>query len=554
MVHIRSPETLVLGFTMFVMGCCGLAYEYTYSKIATDLLGNSSHQWAMIIGIMLFFMGIGADLQKHLNDRGLFDKLIISELALGLCGGFGPLLMLYAYGAWPSHYVLVQYFFITAVGLLIGFEIPLLTRINHAYARDLRCNLANILKMDYVGSLCGALLWIFFLPKLFTIIEGAFILALLTLGTAGFGLWYFRRLVQAPCLLTCAWVGCILLVAYAFTRAESWTLYAEQHLYRDRIVLSHTTPYQHIVVTKSISGDQSCYINGQLQFNSTDEFIYHEQLVHPAMTIAPRRNTVLILGGGDGLALREVLKYPDVESVTLVDLDPYMTTLAKHDPYFRAMNENSLSHARLCIIENHALIPAGEEPIVATSRKIDHQGASDEIACVQLINIDAVKFIEQVPGRYDVIILDFPDPNTMQLAKLYARHFYELLARRLSADGILVQQSTSPIHAKEAFLCIGRTLQSAGLEVAPYHDNVPSFGEWGWWIGGLRTHHTRESLRTALSDTEAIQVPTRYLTSELIRVALVFGKRQLESVHHDITTLTTSRVYEYYLKGWRDGA
>ncbi|MCP4685352.1 MAG: spermidine synthase, partial [bacterium] len=273
---------------------------------------------------------------------------------------------------------------------------------------------------------------------------------------------------------------------------------AEQYLYRDKVVFSHTSDYQHIVVTESKAGDVSCYINGQLQFNSFDEYIYHEQLVHPAFVLAPVRKRVLVLGGGDGLAVREILKYSEVESITLCDLDPVMTELARNNEYFAEMNRNSLQDARLVVIDNHALVPSGTEPILVRSQKNPYNAPAGTVAEVAIINIDAARFVEQISGVYDVIIIDFPDPNTPELAKLYSKKFYTQIARKLAAYGIMVQQATSPVQAKEAFLCIGRTMEASGLAAVPYHDNVPSFGEWGWWIAGRKERYAAEDLQTKL--------------------------------------------------------
>lgn len=544
--------SLVLCLAMFIMGGCGLAYEYTFSRVASDLLGNSTRQWAIIIGVMLFFMGVGADLQKYLKDRRLLDKLILFEILLGLFGGFGPLSMLWAYGQWSHYYVPIQYCFISSVGLFIGLEIPLITRVNEAYSKDLRFNLASILKMDYIGSLCGALFWVFILPRFFTMVEMAFVLAFFTIMAAWVTLFYFRALVHYKTGLLALLLISTGVLAYSFANTREWTQYAEQYLFRDRIVFSKTTRYQHIVITQSRAGETSCYINGHLQFNSEDEYIYHENLVHPAMLTAQRRNRVLILGGGDGLALREVLKYPDVKEVTLVDLDPVMTDLAATNPYFVKMNQGSLASGRVHLIQNHALMESGTQKLMLLNQKSGFKRTGGDVAEIKILNIDAAKFVEQAAGRYDVIILDFPDPNTLELAKLYSRNFYEHVKKRLAVSGVLVQQSTSPIHAKEAFLCIGRTLAASGFSVVPYHDNVPSFGEWGFWMGGHASTRSPEKIRKELTEIASIPVTTRYLVPELIHASLVFGKDQLLSRNTDITTLTTSPVYHYYLQGWKN--
>ena len=545
-----NQRSLLLGIAMFTMGGCGLAYEYTLSKIASDLLGNSVQQWAIIIALMLFFMGVGADLQQYIKDKKLISCLIYSQLILGVLGGFGAIAILFSFSVFRAHFVLIQYTLICIIGLMIGFEIPLLTRINQFYSKDVKSNIARILKMDYIGALCGALFWVFLLTRHFTIVETGFIIGAITLLTTILCLLLFQSKIQH---LKTSWAICIvalLSLAAGFSQAKDWTHHAEQYLYRDRIIFSETTKYQHIVITESASKTIACYINGHLQFNSADEYIYHENLVHPAMHIAPRKKNILILGGGDGLAARELLKYSEVESITLVDLDPTMTNLARNNQHFSRMNGDSLNHAKLTQLKNNALITEPTQPIFVPNQNALDPTQNDFVAEVSILNIDAAKFVAQAPGIYDVIIIDFPDPNAIELSKLYSQHFYGLLRKKLAADGIFVQQSTSPTHAKEAFLCVGRTMDSAGLAALPYHDNVPSFGEWGWWIGGRDDRYTPETLHNKISSIDDLQVHTQYLTHSLIHASLAFGKGQLNSTNVDLNTIASPCVYSYYLNGW----
>lgn len=551
LLRVRSRESMVLYVAMFVMGACGIAYEYTISKIASDLLGNSVRQWAIIIGVMMFFMGVGSDVQKYVSDRNLFDKFIIAEIILGLAGGFSPIILLFFFGTFPSHYILVQYFFIIIIGLLIGFEIPLLTRINQTYTTELKLNIGGVLQMDYIGSLCGALLWVFWLPKFFIMTQAAFVLGSFNVFVAGCTLFYFRNLVTGKRTITAFVLISLAVLISGLIMAKQWTSYAEQYLYRDRIVFSRTSAYQHIVLTESKAGDICCYINGHLQFNSFDEYIYHENLVHPAFAIAPNRKKILVLGGGDGLAVREILKYPEVESITLCDLDPMMTDLAGQNPYFTGLNQNSLQNAKLTLLQNHALIPDGQEKIRVLNQKQPYTSALGDVATVNIINLDAALFVEQISGLYDIIIIDFPDPNTPELSKLYSKKFYSHIAKKLSATGIMVQQATSPVQAREAFLCIGRSMRDSGLSVIPFHDNVPSFGEWGWWIGGKREMISEENLREKLKSIQKLEVAVRYLTPALIRASLQFGKDQLATSHTDINTVMSNRLYDYYIEGWQ---
>jgi spermidine synthase len=550
--RLRNKESWVLYISMFVLGACGLAYEYTLSKIAGDILGDSVRQWAVIIGVMMFFMGIGADLQKHFSDKYLIDYFIFFEVLIGLAGAFGPIAYIYVYGHFPMQFVLVKYFFIILIGLVIGFEVPLITRINGQFIKELKLNLASVLKMDYIGSLAGALAWVFLLPLFFEQVQTAFVLGMLNIFVAGFTFLFFRKKVVKKTLLAAfiliSFTGTII----GYANSTNWRIAAEQYLYRDRIVLSETTRYQHIVLTESRSGNISCYINGHLQFNSVDEYIYHENLVHPAFAIAPQKKNILILGGGDGLAVREVLKYPQAEHIVLCDIDPAMTRLARDNDIFKDVNSQSLSAAKVSVLKNNTLIPADSADVFMVNQNEFHGRRAAKTGRVEIINLDAVSFIEQISGIYDIIILDFPDPNSPDLAKLYSEQFYQHLKNKLAADGIIVQQSTSPFHAKEVFLSIGRTLNASGFNVIPYHDNVPSFGEWGWWIGGHAGSYSAATLRKRISSIEKLNVDTRYLTAKVLKAALIFGKDQLNSDEKEINSLANNQVYQYYLDSWQD--
>ena len=546
--------SFILYLATFIMGGCGLAYEYTLSRVAADLLGNSARQWALVIGVMMFCMGIGADLQKRLQDKGLIDKFIGAEILLGLIGGGGPLALLFTYGMAPNYYIVVQYAFIGSIGLLLGFELPLIARLNSVYISQLEVNLGKVLKMDYVGALTGALIWVFLLPRFFTLIETAFILGLLNLAAATILLVYFRSQVTFSKHLLTALLIAILSLTGGLFKSRHWTANAEQYLYRDRVILSRTTRFQHIVLTRSKANEISCYINGSLQFNSADEHIYHENLVHPAFALAKAQRRVLILGGGDGLAAREILKYQTVKELVLCDLDPEMTDLARNHPNFIELNHNSLNNARIKILKNNILISQNQDEIIRVPNQHQRFGSRPEkVAKVTLVHLDAASLLEKLAGKFDIIIVDFPDPNNEELAKLYSRIFYRRLADRLAIDGIFVQQATSPYHAKEAFLCIGRSMAAADLSVIPYHDNVPSFGEWGWWIGGHQERWSQKELKNKLKQITSLAVQTNYLTPELINATLDFGKNQLSTKESEINTLVNHKIFTYYLKGWQTG-
>lgn len=536
---------------MFLLGGCGLAYEYTLSKIASDLLGNSVQQWATMIATMLFAMGLGAEIQKKIGEKELADMLLRSQLWLAVLGGCGPLLLIVTFAELPAQYIFVQYLLALIVGTLIGFEIPLIMRLNESEKPDMRTNLAQVLKMDYIGALLGALAWTFLMVRFLGIERISFVLGAITLVAAGISGFIFRHRLAKKRLITIEFIVAILLVGGGLVFGKSLAVKAEQRLYRDPIVLSRTTPYQHIILTRDHRDTLRCYINGHLQFDSSDEFIYHENLVHPIMGLSSEKSSILVLGGGDGLAVRELLKYPQVETITLVDIDPAMTELAASDEGFVTLNEGSLTDARVRLRTSEG-ISGGE---IFTLGEPDQRRITrtklEPVADLEVLNIDAASFVRSANGAYDVIILDFPDPSSPDLAKLYGRPFYESLKNHLKPGGMMVQQSGSPVHAKEAFLCVGRTLSASGFHVLPYHDNVPSFGEWGWWLAWKDTGPDAHKVAARLRAIDKIEAPTRYLTPGLIRASLEFGKQQLKSRFDDITSLTEPKIYQHYLKGWQ---
>jgi spermidine synthase len=223
------------------------------------------------------------------------------------------------------------------------------------------------------------------------------------------------------------------------------------------VVLAETTPYQRIVVTHNPGEGRLGYrlfLNGNLQFAQRDEYRYHEALVHPAMLAQGAPQRVAVLGGGDGMAVREILKYPSVQQVTLVELDPEMTGLFTRQSALAALNGHSLTHPK-----------------------------------VKVVNADAFSWLQHTDDVFDVIVVDFPDPTHFAVGKLYTQSFYALLEQHLSASGYAVVQTTSPLVARQSFWTVVTTIEAAGLTATPYHAHVPSFGEWGYVLASHRPWH-----------------------------------------------------------------
>jgi spermidine synthase len=244
--------------------------------------------------------------------------------------------------------------------------------------------------------------------------------------------------------------------------ARRITATAEDNIYADDIIFARDTRYQHLVLTR-FKDDLRLFLNSHLQFSSRDEYRYHEALIHPGLSAVPAPRHVLVLGGGDGLAVREILKYPQIESITLVDLDPEMTKLFSTHPMLIKLNEKSFLSPR-----------------------------------VHIINADAFPWVDSNTDSFDFIVIDFPDPTNYSLGKLYTTAFYRAVARHLSAQGLMVVQSTSPMFARDSFWCIAQTLKQTGLQTYPYHVYVPSFGEWGFVLAGTHEYTPPVALPSGL--------------------------------------------------------
>ena len=536
---------------MFATGATGLVLQYIQGAMGAYLLGNSIEQYSIVIGLMLFMMGVAAKVQKYFKDQRLIEKFILIEIFLALIGGYAPIATYWAYGV-MSHFILAQYFFVMSIGFLIGLEIPVVMRINAQYAEKLSLNIESVFAADYIGSLVGALLWVFVLLRKFPLTESGFIMSGVNFTIAVTTYAYFRHrgfiinwhLISTLIIITAV----ALFMGFHYNR--SWVIRLEQKLYDDPIVFSKTTAYQHLVMTHDRPLDEyRFYINGNLQFSSMDEHRYHELLVHPAMNMTQDHRRVLILGGGDGLALREVLKYGDVDDILLVDMDPEMTKLGASHPVFRKLNRGAFDDARVVSMIAAGLTRGDPQPVFQETGKKDSRTGlpqTEKIASVRIINIDADRFLSKVKGKWNIVIIDLPDPSSIELVKLYSTVFYMKLRRVLAEGGVIALQATSPYHARESFLCIKRTLEAARLHAVPYHQNVPSFGEWGWFLVWKDTV-LPEKINAKIKRMQ-IKVPTRHITDEVFQSALVFGKNELHSSHTDVNTLMFPVLLNYYLK------
>ena len=487
--------------SVFIVASCGLAYELIAGALASYLLGDSVMQFSTVIGVYLFAMGIGSWLSKHVGGN-LLLRFIQIELLVGLLGGLsaGLLFLLFTLHAGPFRFTL--YGLVLLIGILVGLEIPLIMRIlkREVAFKDL---VAQVLTFDYIGALAVSVLFPLLLAPHLGLVRSALLFGLLNAAVAAWALWLFREQIGPLAGLRAQCVAVIAFLAVGFGFAGHFVSLAEANLYNEDIVHAESSPYQRIVVTRQ-RDETRLYLNHNLQFSSRDEYRYHEALVHPGLATLPGARQVLVLGGGDGMAVREILKYPQVQSITLVDLDARMTELFSQSPMLRDLNAGALGSPKL-----------------------------------KIINADALQWLEQAQETFDFVVVDFPDPSNHSLGKLYSTAFYRLLKQHVAETGRIVVQATSPMYARESFWTVVVTLEAAGWQAAPYHALVPSFGEWGFIIAGRREYRP----------PEAIPVPTRFVTLDALP-ALFHFPADMSRVAAEPNRLDNQNLVRVFEREW----
>ena len=502
---LTKKDASILLFCVFVVGFCTIIYELLIGSISSYFIGDSIRQFSITIGLTMTAMGIGTLISRFFS-KNLIYWFILVELLIAIIGGLSVPILYLVYSVQFFYYP-IMCILIILIGTLIGLEIPLLTRIMEEYFQ-LKENISNVLSLDYLGAFLASLAFPFILLPLLGIFNTSLSTGLLNLliGILTFA-WFKDKLtlkrkqmlkVQSLFIFVLL-IGCILF-------SKEISLYLENSMYDDRVVFSKQTKYQKLVITKN-KEDVRLFIDGNVQFSTIDEYRYHEPLIHVPMNLVKHRENVLILGGGDGLAARELLKYNDVKKITVVDLDKEMTDLAVSNKVMSTLNENSFKNDK-----------------------------------VSIFNEDAFKFLENSTNYYDIIIIDLPDPNNSSLARLYSKEFYKVVHQKLAKDGVAVTQATSPFFSPEAYWCIKESMQSAGFKyVKPYHSYVPSFGDWGFMLAS--NHNIDES-------TIEIKVPAKYIEKGSIKEFFYIPK-DVQRSNIKISTLNKPEILNYYLSGWK---
>lgn len=496
---------LLLLISVFVIATCGLIYELIAGTLASYLLGDSVTQFSTIIGCYLFAMGIGSWLSSYLN-RNLLGYFIKIEILVGVVGGSSAAVLFLLFEHVYS-FRLLLYFVVGLIGILVGIEIPLLLRIlkDRFEFKDL---VSKVFTFDYIGALFASVLFPLVLVPYLGLVKTGFLFGILNTLVALWLLYGIEEDIPALKMHRLSAISALILLMFGFIYSESVMSMAETGSYQGQVIYAKSTPYQRIVITKE-QHDLRLFLNANLQFSSVDEYRYHEALVHPALAALDQPKRVLIIGGGDGLALREVLKYPSIESVTLVDLDPAMTQLFSSNSLLTELNGNSLTSNKLTVINQDAFL--------------------------WLKNLQQTRDKPQ----FDALIVDVPDPSNYSVGKLYSLSFFKLLPTVMHNDSAVVIQSTSPLVARKAFWCVEKTLAAAGFLTAPYHAYVPSFGEWGFVIGTFSPYRRPNSYPDGL----------RYVSAETAGEMFHFPA-DMAKVETGIQRLDDQVLVRYFDEEW----
>ncbi|TQV88687.1 polyamine aminopropyltransferase [Aliikangiella coralliicola] len=557
-LKLLGHDVLLIGI-MAVLAGCGLIYEYLLSHYAGRVLGIMETAIYAMIGLMIVSMGLGAFAAKIFKDPftafawleaiialiGMSSIIVIAAI-IALTGTL-PELIAETYNLPPdtvidggvleqlqSYATFLPYVAGFLLGFFIGMEIPLIARVREkVYGRHLENNAGTIYGADYIGAGIGAFIWVTIMLTLDITIAGVWTAGFNIVAGSIFLLRYWREIKRAWWLVVLHLVLVVLLFFIADSGAR-WMSNFSNVLYKDQVFYQVNTPFQNITFTHRRQGTVDepvidMYLNGRLQFSSSDEKIYHSMLTYPGLMASARHEHVLVIGGGDGLAVRDILDWSP-KSVTLVDLDPGLVELfsnryaKRHDDKTVALREQLLKLNR----------EAFEDPRVSV------------IFGDAFIEIDTLLKQQK---HFDTIIVDLPDPSHPDLNKLYSDHFYSRLRQLLSGDGALVVQSTSPYHARDAFISIGKTVKQAGYEnVEQYRQNVPSFGEWGWTIATKMG----QAATTRLKRYNELPVANNYLSTALLNGSFAMPANFYEDMDLiKINQLGSGVLYQYHVKAWQ---
>lgn len=505
----KPNEKILLTGAVFLAGLCSIIYELVISTTSSYFLGDSVKQFSLTIGTYMFAMGVGSFLTKYVQGKEL-EAFVRTEIALGLIGGASVPLLYWLFQFQTNvQYQWTMLALVFIIGMLTGVEIPLLARVMKTYY-PLKDNLANVLGYDYIGALGATLLFPFLLLPFVGLYSSSLIFGAvnLLLGLA-VTLFFREQLAISRRRKIYAWtIGGLVLFSLLLWRAAPFLEAWEARAYPHRVIYKEQSPYQNIVLTQN-RDDLRLYLNRVIQFSSRDEYRYHEALaLVPSAWGGKEIESALVLGGGEGLLARELLKLPEIQELTIIDLDGQVSELAKRHPGLVRLNQASLTDPRTRVLAQ-----------------------------------DAAVFLRNDTAHYDLIIADLPDPSSESIARLYSTWFFKMARARLTTDGVFATQATSPYHTRDTYWSIYETLKASGYEnLLPYHVNVPSFGEWGFILAAEQPGQLGYR-----SD-----VPTRFLDERIISSMVYFPSDIAHPGDVRPNRLDKPVLLDYFLEEWSD--
>ena len=433
-----------------VLSACSLLYELLIAQTLTLIAGNMVIWYSLTVGIYLAAMGVGAILYGSSFQSRDWGRLYRVEIMLSVVGASSVILLNFAHSlyffleAQPTTEIIgtivffgFSFLLTFLIGILTGMELPLLIRLGNEVAGQ---NVTNrVLGWDYIGSLAGGVLFPLYMVPFLELHTIGFIIAALNLLVAFFILRWFLSKTPGATLksIGSAAFGAGLIFAY-YSGPQIEQFFLKKYYFAPEATLSlgnlfdpmrdipfvfrESSPYQKIDIVhvpdtindliQVYSGKLNeedftlenyyLFLNGDFQFASNYEELYHEWFAHVPIIIngkVPKR--VLVLGGGDGLIHRELLKYKEIKSIVHVDIDHRLVALAKNHPVLTGLNKYSLLNPR-----------------------------------VRTVFGDAFQFLRNNGDEtFDAIYMDFPDVKDYNLSKLYSREFYHFVKKRLAHDG-----------------------------------------------------------------------------------------------------------------------
>jgi spermidine synthase len=495
---------ILLLVSVFVIATCGLVYELIAGALASYLLGDSITQFSTIIGVYLFSMGIGSYLSKFIN-KNLIVVFIQVEIIIGLVGGISSSLLFLSF-EYVTSFRIILYSMVCITGTLVGLEIPLLMRILEGQY-EFKELVSKVFTFDYIGALLASLLFPLVLVPQLGLLRTSFLFGIFNVLVGLWTIFVFKDRIPSLNLLTSSAVAVLVLLVSGFAYSDKILSFSEANSYPDTVIYSKSTKYQRIVLTRGYE-DLRLFLNGNLQFSSKDEYRYHEALVHVGLAAIKEPKKVLVLGGGDGFAVREILKYSTVNEIVLVDLDPEMTILFSQMDTLTSLNGNALNSSK-----------------------------------VKVINEDAFVWLKKSKEKFDFVVVDLPDPSNFSVGKLYTNSFYRVLKDVINIDGLAVVQSTSPFVAKKSFWCVESTLKSVGLKTTPYHVFVPAFGDWGYIIVS----------QSEFKKAKTFPANLRFINKDVVDSMLVFPE-DMKVKNSEVNKLNNQILVKYFDEEWSEYA